>query len=136
MLLFLDFNDTVDLHLHDTYYIVPTRLVIMLAVFVLLFFWVFYLVARNLHLSTMLTWVHVITTIIVVIFLFAFPFLLGIDIFSSTMPRRYYYIGQEEMREPIIRQLMIRVVFLIMLIAGQLAFLINVMKGLYKRVFK
>ena len=86
--LFVGWSLTTDIHTHDTYYIIPTRYFIQAYAVFLILLWCIYRFTNKLLLSSIVTWVHLGITIILVITLVGFTFWPGI-VSGAGMPRRY-----------------------------------------------
>src|SRR5690242_8828642 len=85
-----NFNVPIDIHLHNTYFIFPLKLLIWLPTIILILFWLLYLLTKRFLFSKALTWTHVILTIICSILLLILPFILTYPFAGMDAPRRYY----------------------------------------------
>lgn len=57
-------NMTVDIHLHDTYYIILNRDLFLGSALLLFLIWMITLLIQKLAVSTLFTWLHIIITIL------------------------------------------------------------------------
>lgn len=123
-------NDTIDLHMHDTYYVLPEHYFVWLPVCILLFFWVVYKATASRLASTKLSTLHICLTISSCILLSLIPN--GLKWISSqyssqdfaSMYDRFLTLGNK------VRQL--SVVALIFIVCSQMIYLINLIQGLRK----
>ena len=76
---FLANHITIDIHLHDSYFIFSLQFLIWSAALILLAFWLLYLGTNQILFSPALSWIHIVLTIAAAIFIFALPYF-----FSST----------------------------------------------------
>src|SRR5687768_6564218 len=114
LLLLLSFfsNDrTIDIHVHDTVFIIPASHIFGSLGFLLLFFWLIYNLAYKIIFSKALAWIHIISTIVFFISLVLISFL-----------ESFYFLNQIALGLSIIAVL------------AQLLFLINIFTGLIKKL--
>ena len=117
---------TLDIHVHDTYYVIALNhvcwaLAVLLLLFSLLYWW-----TNNMLFSTTLTWIHVAATIFMAASIVSAPIWLQMveqsfsnDIFTAMEQKSKFYRGLR--------------IFGLLLLALQLAFFINLIGGLIKR---
>ena len=113
-------NDrTIDIHLHDTVFIIAGSHIYGALGILLLFFWFTYSFIYKILFSKILVWIHIISTILFFIFLVIIPFAE-----SSNMPRNhhafFYFLSR------------IATGFSIVAVFAQLVFLFNILAGLVK----
>lgn len=136
LVIFLTWNKaTLDLHLHDTYFIIPARLLVLAPIAYLLIIWCIYLATRKFLFSRKLIWVHVIFAIVLLWFIFAFPYLIHTNLLSGDRPRRYYDFNEWNYYpfRSALPSYLFRIFFLLLLL-GQLILPINLIMGLFKKL--
>lgn len=123
---------TIDIHVHDTYYVIAQGHVFIFLAFIVWVLWALYLVTRKILYSKSLTWVHVIITLVTLLFLL-FLLNFGGDILNPR-PRRYLdysnwtTFNRYEQNTRWIAYIMIALLF------GQITFVVNLIVGIVKRV--
>lgn len=116
---FLPNKHTVDIHLHDTYYIIGADLIfIFLGCFSLLI-WMIYQLFKKRQYSSLLTNLHTVVTFGCVIFLFCYA--------NSGTPRRYMDFSAYRFLDSAVSLTMLT------FLSAQLLFLFNIIAGLLKR---
>jgi hypothetical protein len=121
----------IEYHLHDTLFVFPFVYVIWAVAIVLVLMWIVCDAARKILLSGFLTWVHVTATILFVLACFTSGlWYQGID---NPASRSAYYSFQT-MMENNRRVAIIILPLLLMLLLGQLAFIINIVGGIIKYI--
>ena len=131
---FFAFDYTLDIHIHDTYFIIAMTHLIWATIILLLIFWIIYLLTKHLLFSKFLTWVHIILTVLTSIFLVAFLFYPN-NYYQGLggMPRRYYDYSS---LENLLRHNNLTkgvVISLLVLSLGLLTYIINFIVGLFKK---
>lgn len=123
-------SNSVDIHLHDTYFVIAHTHVFWLLAILAIIVWTIYLLTNKILYSKALTWTHVIITILT-LGLFASTLFFG-DNLSNPTPRRYYdFSGWEnDMYSKWIKTLAISIYILLF---GQIIFIINFITGIFKR---
>jgi cytochrome c oxidase subunit I len=127
----LNQNNSVDIHLHDTYFVIAHAHIFWLLAILALLVWTLYLAANKFLFSKALTWAHVIVTILTLI-LFALTLYVG-DSLSNLKPRRYYDYSSWNSFGAYGKYTKAIGITLSILISGQIIFLINFIAGLFKR---
>jgi hypothetical protein len=122
-------NQSLDFHLHDTYYVVSTNYFVWALMAVLLFGWILYEVTNKLLLTRYLTWVHVLATIALVVICMT----AGLWYPTLIPPVKGDYTWQtfEEEQQ---RQFKSVTPWFILLVVGQVAFIVNLVGGVIKRM--
>jgi hypothetical protein len=100
----------IDIHLHDTFFVISTAYVFWALAIFLILCWALYKLANSSRLIKFLTWIHLIATLI-------FPFLFAITIQWRNMPHDDIILA----------------IASLLFVAGQIAFLINIIGGLARR---
>lgn len=135
VIIFITWNKaTLDLHLHDTYFIIPARPLTLVPVFYLLVNWCIYLATNKFLFSRKLIWIHVVCVIVLPYFIYAFPYLIHTNLLTGDRPRRYYdfkewnyYPFQSQATSLLFR------CFFLFLLMGQLTYLVNLIMGLFRK---
>ena len=113
---FLMLEQTLDIHLHNTYYVFPTAYLIWAIALILLLAWTIYKLINQFLLTKYLTWFHVVATLIVLLVL----------LFSNLW---YSPPVPTNSTQPLYFTEVLKILF----IAGQIGFLINFVGGLFRR---
>lgn len=124
-------NNVIDIHIHDTYFVIASEYLFGLLAILSLFFWLLYLVTNKMLFSKALMWAHVMITLSGFI-IFASDLYLG-TAFSNLKPRRYYDLSSSVSFGYFHQSSKVLSTALIVLLFGQLIFLINLITGLFKR---
>lgn len=130
---FLNFRSVIDIHLHDTFYVITVKHLLRALAVLFLLLWLLYFITKKYLYSKLLTWIHVIVTIVTCIFILSIPFLL-IDPYGELagMPRRYYDVGQSngyQFEGELSRTVL---VCAYILAGGQIIYWLNLIWGLFK----
>lgn len=131
----LGLNKTFDIHLHDTYFIMPLAFFTLIPSMILLVVWFLYVLTKNYLFSNKLAWLHIIISIIFSLFISALPYLATYSWFAGA-PRRYYDNTASNGFKIFDNLPEIVVPAFLMLSTAQLLFLINLLIGLSKRTGK
>jgi cytochrome c oxidase subunit 1 len=126
---FLFTNGSLDINLHDTYFVISYAVVYQLIAIILIMVWTIYALAINVLPSLWLSWAHVlITTTIVALLLCKQIHFIGLD----GAPRRYYAFSevQKKQQDTFLTSIIITAAFLM----GQLLFIINLVMGIAKKI--
>ena len=129
---FLNQDRTVDIHLHDTYYIIAQGHLFLFFAVIVWFLWFLYLLTAKVLYSTSLTWTHVAITLSTVLFLL-FLLNFGGDIFNPR-PRRYFDYSSWNSFNVYSRNMRWITYITIALLLGQITFVVNLIAGIVKRV--
>jgi hypothetical protein len=122
LLSFFPNDRTIDIHLHDTVFIIAGSQIYGALGILLLFFWFIYRLIHKILFSKILVWIHIISTILFFIFLIIIPYTE-----SSSMPRQYNHQAFFYFLNHIVAGLSIVAVF------AQFLFLFNFIAGLVKK---
>ena len=117
-------DQTIDIHVHDTYYVIGKPFLYLAPAVLFFFFWLIYTISRRILLADWLTWMHVLLTFVFV------PLLLFYSPGFKPLPRRYIDIRSWQ-RYNIWVQLLSGAFIL-----GQMAFLVNLIGGGLRAIFK
>ena len=127
----LNNNNTVDIHLHDTYFvIVHSHITWLLAIFAL-FVWTLYFFTNKILYSKVLTWTHIIITILTIL-LFGLILFFS-DSFMNPTPRRYYDYSSWNSFDNYTTFTKAIGITMLVLLFGQFIFVINFIAGLFKQ---
>ena len=124
-------NNSVDIHLHDTYFVIGHTHILWLLAILAFFVWIIYLLTNKTLYSKALTWTHVIITILTLL-LFVLTILLG-DNFIKPTPRKYYDYSNWNSLDNYTAFTKAISITIFVLLLGQLTFVINFFVGLFKR---
>jgi heme/copper-type cytochrome/quinol oxidase subunit 1 len=126
-LFFVSTTNSLDINMHDTYFVISTKIVIGLFIILCLFFWFIYFATRRFLLIKTVTWIHVLATLVFIVAFFkAISHTLGL----YGLPRRYYAFEQLPLQPPnFTPYITVTVIFL----TAQLLFIVNIVYGIIKR---
>jgi cytochrome c oxidase subunit 1 len=123
-----------DIHLHDTYFVISILHLIITPVFILVIAWFVYLLTEKILHSKKLTNVHLVFSIALSLTLM---FLLFNYSFENDglagMPRRYYDKSSFSFFEILMMKMRNIVICFLLLIASQFLLLLNIILGLIKK---
>ena len=130
MLSFLMWGQSLDLHIHDTYIIITTNYFVWTISLIFFLVWGLYKLTDKILWTKKLIWLHVLTTIFVLIFSATIeawhdkimPTIKTTDVVSLQK------VFEDQKRKQIIT-LTISIIFIV----GQLSFFVNLVGGLFKR---
>jgi len=124
-------NNSVDIHLHDTYFVIGHTHILWFLAILALFVWTLYLFTNKILYSKALSWTHIIITILTLLF-FALTLFYG-DSFMNPTPRRYYEFSNWNSLDNYNTFTKAISLTSFGLLFGQLIFIINFIAGLFKR---
>lgn len=125
-------NQALDMHLHDTYFIISLSHLFWTIILFLLLFWILYLLTRHILFSKLLIWVHVLLLVLTSLSLMAILFY-SIHQGIAGSPRRYYDFSNWEATEQIPVLITGIVMLFIAVILGLFMYIINLTMGVIKR---
>jgi len=130
---FLVFNKSnlIDIHLHDTYFVIAHTHIFWLLAIVAFVVWTIYLLTNKILYSNALTWTHVIITTLT-LGLFASTLFFG-ERFSNPTPRRYYDYSTWNSLDLYSTHAKTFAITIFVLLFGQIIYVINLIAGLFKR---
>ena len=126
-------NSTMDIHIHDTYFVFPATVYVWFPTICLLVFWLFYILTNKFLYSNRLTKAHIIFTILISLFISVSP-LVSTNSYQALagIPRRYLDNGQWNELKVFRMLTKLGVIVLLILTFGQLTYLLNLTVGLYQ----
>jgi heme/copper-type cytochrome/quinol oxidase subunit 1 len=124
-------SNSVDIHLHDTYFVIAHTHIFWLLAVLALFVWTLYLVTNKFLYSKALSWIHITITILT-LFLFALT-LFSSDSFMNPAPRRYYDYSNWNSIDNYTMFTKAIAIIIFVLLFGQLLYVVNLIVGLFKR---
>src|SRR5688572_4819771 len=123
-------NTTIDIHVHDTYFVIAQAHFLWVFVFILWILWSLYFLTRKVLYSKSLTWIHVIITLLAVLLLL-FLMYFSSNIFSLES-RRFLDFSSLNSFNRNYGTMRWMVYSLFALFFGQFLFLINLGVGLVR----
>ncbi|MGJ7031162.1 hypothetical protein [Niabella hirudinis] len=125
--LFTSTKTTIDIHLHDTMLVVAQAHILGFAAFFLFLLWLIYMATHRILFSNKLTWFHILATLVLLVFVlwYGYRHLNGLLV----SPRRY----TEEPASFFSDANAVLVCSIAALIVVQLAFIINLLTGWYRK---
>ena len=121
-------GQTLDVHLHDTYYVFPAIYLFWTTALAFLLAWTVYKLTNRFLLTKFLTWFHVATTLIFLIILISANLWRDNPIPANGEPLAFVKAFESQKRTNTIVAT-ISIIFL----AGQIGYLINLIAGLFRR---
>ena len=122
-------GQTLDIHLHDTYYIFPATYFALTIALIFLIAWTIYKLTGKYLLTKYLTWFHVLATLIVAITLMTRQLWHDNPISTNNKPPVAFKSFFEIQRKDYFIALTISLLF----VAGQIGYIINIVGGLIRR---
>ena len=122
-------NKVVDFHVHDTKYVIAHLHIFWLLAFIVWLLWFLYLMLHKFLHSKTMTWIHVIVTLLTVIFLMI---LLGNNLFYP-QPRRYLDLNDWHSFDRYDRHLGLIGYCIVAMLLGQVIFIINLIIGVFNQ---
>ncbi|PVD49374.1 hypothetical protein DC498_25390 [Terrimonas sp.] len=127
---FITWGESIDLHLHDTYFVISTIFFIWALGIAFLLVWAIYMLTSKILWKRFLTWVHVLVTIFILIALLAANFWHD----KLIPPIKRDFVSFETFQSDTEREVKIFLPLVVLFLVGQLAFLINILVGLTKKL--
>jgi heme/copper-type cytochrome/quinol oxidase subunit 1 len=121
-------SGTVDLHIHDTVFIISIPHILKALAMVLLFFWLIYNFTIKILFSKAITWIHIIGTLLFTFYIAA----LNYNIQNTNVTDRSGWTTFEQISDV---NFIVSILILIFLIC-QLLFIFNIIAGLIKSKIK
>jgi hypothetical protein len=122
-------GQTLDIHLHDTYYVFPAVYLIWTTALIFLFAWTVYKLTNRFLLTKYLTWFHVAATLIVLLMLIISKLWYNEPVLTNERePLSFRKLFEIQRKEQITA-----VTISILFIAGQIGYFLNLVGGLFRR---
>jgi prepilin signal peptidase PulO-like enzyme (type II secretory pathway) len=115
------------IHFHKQYVIIPSHYFIWFFAFILLLYWIMYMVTKDILLTMYLTWLHMVISIIIIVFLVT----LRAWVFKYPTTQVEVILARL-LLENNPREIKISLLWKVIFIAGQLAYVVNLTGGLIK----
>ncbi|MCF3110408.1 hypothetical protein LL912_16605 [Niabella sp. CC-SYL272] len=129
--LFTSNKEWIDIHLHDTVFVIPQGHILGLAAFFLFLLWLINIATYSILFSNKLTWFHIVTTLGIILFVVWYTFTLT-DGQSGSLSRRYIPGPEQPVSE--FRDVNAVVMYSIAaLTLVQMVFIANLLIGLYRK---
>jgi len=129
---FLPWGQSFDIHLHDTYFIISTVYFIWALSIIFFLTWTIYKWISKILWKRFLTWFHVLVTIFILIALLTANF--WFDTIFPQLKRDFSSFNTFQADRNRQAKVILPLVFLFL--AGQLAFVVNIIGGLTSKVWK
>ncbi len=130
---FFVFDQTLDIHLHDTYFIIVMPHLFWATILLLLIFWTLYLLTKRFLFSKLLIWTQIILTVGTSVFLVAISFYSN-NYYQGLagIPRRYYDFSS--WNTLLLHNNLTKGVLMapILMTLGLLIYIVNLVVGLFK----
>lgn len=126
-------NVLIDIHLHDTFFVLPLAYFIWSFSLILIILWLLYRATEKMLFSKKLSFVHIISTIVCCLFILILPYIINPYKGLAGMPRIYSENGQTKTYNFLGDISNNSVILISILVFVQLFFLLNFFIGLYRR---
>ncbi|MBB1285272.1 hypothetical protein HRH25_12890 [Flavisolibacter sp. BT320] len=128
----LDRDRTIDIHLHDTFFVISEGYIYYLLAFFVWILWCLYLVTSRVLYSKHLTWMHVLITLLTILILLILLNFRGSSFSASS--NRYLDLSYWHAINEYSQGMRWMVYNLIVLLMGQLLLFVNVIIGIIKQI--
>jgi hypothetical protein len=126
-------NVLIDIHLHDTFFVLPLAYFIWSFSLILIILWLLYRATEKILFSKKLSFVHIISTIVCCLFILILPYFINPYKGLAGMPRIYSENGRTKTYNLLGDISNSAISLLSILVFAQLFFLLNFFIGLYRR---
>ena len=128
---FVTWGQMTDIHLHDTKFVISTILFIWALVIIVLLAWAIYKLINKFLWKRFLTWFHVLVTLFILIVL------LSANLWHDELiPPKRNFVSLDTFQEDSQQETRIILSLVILFLAGQLAFVLNIIGGLINKFVK
>lgn len=132
---FMANNITIDIHLHDSYYIFSLQFLIWFAALILLAFWLLYLGTNQILFSSVFSWIHILLTVATAVFIFTLPYYFSsMKGYGNSMNNQYVDYGNLDKINLLGHPANMLVNAFAFLLLCQTLYFINFFLGFYKRM--
>ncbi len=127
---FLTRENSVDIHLHDTMFVISTRYIIWALAIIFILAWAVYKLTNEILWTKYLSWFHVVST------LFILAMLLTIRVWHDKLlpPIERDFTSWQTYQEDLEREMKVYLPIAILFLAAQAAFMINLLVGAIKKI--
>ncbi|MEO8769891.1 MAG: hypothetical protein ABI402_07395 [Ferruginibacter sp.] len=134
LLSFFMTRQSLDIHLHDTYFIIGFKHIFWFFTLLTLVIWIMYKITNHFLFSKILTWIHIIITILALLTV-VLDMLSGSNLLKPSA-RHYYDISNATSFKWDFKYNALFFSGIFALLFAQLFYIINFIGGLLKRIFK
>ena len=129
ILSFFMWGQSLDLHIHDTYFVIAANYFIWTIALIFFLAWGLYKLTDRILWTKKLIWLHVLTT------LFVFIILATFDVWHDEIlpPIRGEAVSVANIFEDQKKEKLIALIIAIMFIVGQLSYIVNLIGGIFRR---
>jgi hypothetical protein len=129
---FFTWGQSIDIHLHDTYFVISTIFFIWALGIVFFLVWTIYKLTSKVLWKRFLTWFHVLVTIFILIVLLTANFWHD----KLIPPINRDFVSFETFQADTEREAKVILPLVIVFVAGQLAFVVNIIGGLTNKLWR
>jgi hypothetical protein len=124
-------DNVIDIHLHDTLFVISTSYFTRGVAIIILFVWILYKLTNRFLWKSYLSWIHVLTTIFIVVLFVTAEFWHPIIL----PPIKREFSSWQTLQEDQNRAMKVYLPIIILFVGGQLTYIVNLLTGFVKRSF-